>query len=101
VIDRLTVPDGVSATPILHWLTDGDADDISMVASGDWERRDIVGGQSSVEGWISEAYGHKREARSVQLHGSVRDGRFVTLTGFGDARDVSLLRARLAHETAP
>jgi hypothetical protein len=101
VIDRLTVPDGVHVTPVLHWLVDGEPGDISMVASGEWDRRDVVGGESSVEGWISEGYGHKREARSVQLHGSVKGGRFVAVSGFGDARDASLLRARLAHELAP
>ena len=98
VVDRLTVPRALRVTPRVHWLVDGDAGDISVLGSGGAVRSDVVGDESSVRGWISEGYGHKREARSVQLLGAVENGRFVAVTGFGAMRDEAALRARLDEE---
>ncbi|HSJ65596.1 MAG TPA: heparinase II/III-family protein, partial [Gemmatimonadaceae bacterium] len=100
VVDRLLAPRDSHLAPIVHWLVDGQADDISVIGSGGAERSDAVGDESSVMGWISEGYGHKREARSVQLLGAVEEGRFVAVTGFGAMRDEARLRARLAAELA-
>jgi hypothetical protein len=100
VVDRLTMPNDVHAKPVLHWLVDGAPDDISILATGKARRSDVIADRSSVRGWISEGYGHKRGARSVQVTGRVEDGKFVAVTGFGACRDEELVRERLEAERA-
>lgn len=100
VVDRLTVPSGIRVTPRVHWLLDGSADDISVMGSGGAARSEVYGDRSSVRGWISEGYGDKREARSVQLVGEAEGEMFVSVTGFGACRDERQLRARLDAECA-
>ena len=39
--------------PSWHWLVDGEPDDISMVASGEWERRDLVATDALVRAAIA------------------------------------------------
>src|SRR5690606_3796789 len=100
VVDRVTMPGDVSTSPRLHWLVDGGPDDISLISAGEATRSDVIADQSSVRGWISEGYGHKRGARSVQLTGTVIHGEFVAVTGFGACRDEEWMRERLEAELA-
>jgi hypothetical protein len=100
VVDRLTVPPEITATPRLHWLVDGAADDIAVVGLGAAVRSDVRGDLASVRGWISEGYADKREALSVELLGEAKRGSWVAVTGFGECRDDQLLRARLDAECA-
>jgi hypothetical protein len=77
---------------------DGTSNDISVIGSGSAARSDVCGDRSSVRGWISEGYGDKREARSVQLLGTVESGRFLAVTGFGLHADPATVRSRLDAE---
>jgi hypothetical protein len=97
VLDEIVFPADALGVVGVHWLLDGDVDDVAIVADVP-TRRDVHRGDDTTPyGWISDSYAAKRAGTSVRLTTEVPASRVRFASGFGSARSAAELHAMLSN----
>jgi hypothetical protein len=86
VLDEVSLPPGNPARVAIHWLIDGAADDIAVLASVPVHVERHCGKEGVPYGWIADSYATRRPATSLRLETRDLSTRVRFATGFGGAR---------------
>jgi hypothetical protein len=96
VLDEVSLPPGSRARVAIHWLIEGVASDITVVASVPTYLEQHNGTEGVPHGWIAESYATRRPATSIRLETRDPSTRVRFASGFGAARREDHLQAVLS-----
>jgi hypothetical protein len=96
VVDDVVLPRSVAAPVQVHWLLDGVADNVVIVADAATRCDLREGDDTTPYGWISDSYAVKRPATSVRVTTQAPVTRVRFVSGFGEERNLARLTSLLS-----
>jgi hypothetical protein len=96
VLDEVTLPSGRPARVSVHWLLDGNLDDVVVLATVPvWVERHRAE-EDNPHGWVADSYATRRPATSLRFITRDAAARVRFASGFGAARNEEYLRSVLS-----